>query len=319
MPCSDYPNLPCWHCGKRHCCGKYEGPRTLDCGVLPPPVEVDPYHLVGGPRDVTPPQRHYPDYGHMDKLPPIWGTKLPEFETYRPWAVNPNGIIGQTHNMTLADVCAAYNFEELALSDYPIWKEERRPWLNERIIYHFWMREIRGETPAQFIRFISRHMHEVMPTCNVIFASLEDVTPEKIRNDTDMWTTTGFVGNVTMADVAGTKTQNVTNTENSSTSISSTNPLQSRVLHAESDYYDTGSKTDSTGTTTSKGQTDSTDDQSTDTKNDTTNHQAGYGSRSLSQAVTEWYNGVNNALLIVLNDLESCFSQLYTDHMNTLY
>lgn len=319
MACSDYPNLACWHCGKRGNCGKYEGPRVAPCGVLPPPVEVDPYHLVGGPEDVTPAQRHYPDYGTMDKLPPIWGTQLPAFETYRPWAVNPNGIIGQTHNMTLADVCAAYNFEELALGDYPIWDESKRSWLNERIMYHFWMREIRGETPAQFMRFISRHMHEIMPTCNVIFASLENVTPEIIRNNTDYWQTSDFTGNVVGNDTANSTSNTKATTNQTSTSISSTNPLQSAVLHAESKYYDSGTKTDGTSNSTSDTTSHSTDDTTQDTKNNTINHDAGYQNRSLSETVTEWLNGVNNALLIVLNDLESCFSQVYTDHMNSLY
>lgn len=311
--------MPCWHCGRRGNCGKYEGPRIAPCGVLPPPVEIDPYHLVGGPKDVTPEQRHYPDYGTMDKLPPIWGTELPKFETYRPWAVNPNGVIGQTHNMTLADVCEAYNFEDLALGDYPIWDESKRSWLNERIIYHFWMREIRGETPAQFMRFISRHMHEIMPTVNVIFASLADVTPDAIRNDTNFWRTSDFTGNVVGNDTAQSETNSESNVVSSSVSIASSNPLQSKVLHDESDYYDSGSKTDGTSTSTSTTKSNSTDDTTQDTKNNTTDHDAGYTGRSLSKAVTEWFNGVNNALLIVLNDLESCFSQLYTDHANTMY
>lgn len=293
------------------CCGPYAPPSYRTCRQGVPPMEADPYHVPGGPRNVGPQERLTYPLPEMPPLPAIWGARLPAYQTYRPWAVNPNGIIGQTHNMTLADVMAAYNFEELALAEYPIWNEDRRAWLNARITDHFYMREIRGETAAQFIWFVRRHMNEAMPTINPVFAALENVTPEDLIRNIDYGFTSNQVGNAT-----GNATSSAdSTTTSSSTSIASTNPLQSKVLHAESDYYDTGSKSDSTSDTRSTSASDS----KSDTTNDTTQRTRGYNGRTLAQSTSEWIRSVNNALLLVLAELEPCFSQLWYDHSNMLY
>lgn len=280
------------------------------CCWPPPPVECDPYHMPGGPQDQTPAKRTYP-MESMAPLPAIWGARLPKYETYRPWAVNPNGIMGQTHNMTLADVMAAYDFEGVALAEYPIWNEDKRSWLNARIEDHFYMREIRGETPAMFMWFIRRHMNEAMPMINVVFAALEDVTPEDLINNIDYGFTSGTTGNQN----ANSTSESDSTTTSESVAIASTNPLQSKVLHSESDYYDTGSKTDTTSETKTTGKTGTT----ADSKSDTTQRTQGYNGRTLPQSTTEWVRSINNALLLVFAELEPCFSQLWCDHANTLY
>lgn len=296
-------NRQCGSCSYRGTCAsdanQWSPPRTYPCGVTPPPVECDPYHIPGGPKDVTPAIRTYP-MPPMEPLPGIWGARLPAYETYRPWSQGPNAIVGQTYNMTLADVIAAYpNFDDLALADYPIWDDTKRSWLNERIHEHFWLREIRGETPANFIRFIHRHMDEGMPPINVIFASLEDLTPDKLRSDNDYTSDTTNDGESSGTTKASSETQ----------AVSSSNPLQSVVLQPESNYYDQGSKTDGSSTTTTTGTN----------KGSASTHTHGYNSRSLSSTITEWATGVNNALLLVFAELEPCFSQIWNDHSNDLY
>ena len=86
------------------------------------------------------------------------------------YQVNPAIGIGQQYNMTLYDVLN-YGYD-LGLADYPIWDESKRQWLNDLIVNHFMWREIRGETPYQFIYFLNRRMVEHMPTLNPIFATL---------------------------------------------------------------------------------------------------------------------------------------------------
>lgn len=343
-----------------------------------PPVEVDPWHVPGGPEDQTPRLRSYP-MGPMPRLPGVWGARLPEYETYRPYAQFPNGIVGQTFEMTLADVWYAYeSIEPRYASRYsylrdvrdgghdPRWwpkyragvddggvivtepgflsrafrgvhawstpdgdapdpgflpmawpdfydllgvptddvrggaeysdsSEAHRWWLEQRILERFWLREIRGETPAQFLIFLHRHLAQQMPSLNPVFESLENVSRDDLMGNNDLTTD-------------GTSSSNGASTRDTSqTSISSTNPLQSKVLHSESDYYDAGQKADAT-----EG-VKSTDDGRTQT------HARGYSGRSLSQGVTEWALGVNSALTLLYSDLEDCFSQLYTDHSIDLY
>lgn len=59
------------------------------------------------------------------------------------------------------------------MSDYPIWDERKRDWLNERIFEHFAYREIAQETPAKHLFYLRRTMHEMMQSVNHMFRALD--------------------------------------------------------------------------------------------------------------------------------------------------
>lgn len=52
---------------------------------------------------------------------------------------------------------------DIGLKDYPIWDEEHRKVLNDKIIKHYWFREIGSETPGRFKFYLNRTMEEIMP------------------------------------------------------------------------------------------------------------------------------------------------------------
>lgn len=60
---------------------------------------------------------------------------------------------------------------DLAMKDYPIFDEEYRAQLNNKIFEHFWFREIGLETAALFKRFLNRKMNEIMPYYNQLYKS----------------------------------------------------------------------------------------------------------------------------------------------------
>lgn len=60
---------------------------------------------------------------------------------------------------------------DLGLSIYPIFDEDYRPVLNNKIIEHYAFREIGLETPAQFARFMARKMGEIMVYYNQLYKS----------------------------------------------------------------------------------------------------------------------------------------------------
>lgn len=60
---------------------------------------------------------------------------------------------------------------KLALDSYPIWDEEYRPYLNQKIIDHYYFREIGQETPDRFNFFLRRKMNEIMPYYNKLYES----------------------------------------------------------------------------------------------------------------------------------------------------
>lgn len=218
----------------------------------------------------------------------------------------PTRVGGQVGNMTLYDVLD-YGYD-LGLADYPIWDEGKRKWLNDRIIDHFMLREIGCETPTQFIFYLNRKMREKMPPINTVFAYLETVTPERIE-------LTNQFENNTLGTVDQTATGNVTGTTDTTGeghSYTSTNPRQTMVGKDATAYYDAGTFTDST----------SHNEQSQDSKNDSNSQSTGkQDGRSKAilptDATNKWWLGINNALELVFDALEPCFSHIWTDHFNT--
>ena len=60
---------------------------------------------------------------------------------------------------------------DLELDEYPIYSESYRTTLNQRILDHFWLREIGAETPARFRHFLKSTMNEIMPYFNKLYLS----------------------------------------------------------------------------------------------------------------------------------------------------
>lgn len=58
---------------------------------------------------------------------------------------------------------------DIGLKDYPIWDEDYRNILNDKIIKHYWFREIGAETPGLFTFWLNRTMHEIMPYYNQLY------------------------------------------------------------------------------------------------------------------------------------------------------
>lgn len=58
-----------------------------------------------------------------------------------------------------------------ALNQYPIFNEEYRLLLNDKIINHFWFREIGTDAPDKFNFYLKRKMAEIMPLYNKLYES----------------------------------------------------------------------------------------------------------------------------------------------------
>lgn len=79
----------------------------------------------------------------------------------------------------------ASTYKKIGLDSYPIFDESYRDGLNNKIIDHFYFREIGFETVALFARFMRRTMNEIMPYYNKLYESeLIKIDPTR---DVDMW------------------------------------------------------------------------------------------------------------------------------------
>ena len=64
-------------------------------------------------------------------------------------------------------------YKYIGLDKYPIYNEDYRIKLNDKIIDHFYFREIGFETAAQFSWYMRRTMNEIMPKYNKLYESIE--------------------------------------------------------------------------------------------------------------------------------------------------
>lgn len=58
---------------------------------------------------------------------------------------------------------------DIGLRDYPIWDEDYRGILNQKLIDHYYMYEIGAETPELFKFYLNRTMNEIMPYYNELY------------------------------------------------------------------------------------------------------------------------------------------------------
>lgn len=266
---------------------------------------------------------------------------------------------GQVFNMTLQDVID-YGYD-IGLDDYPVWEDPdpenpttdaaKRTWLNQRIMEHFIMREIRSETPASFILWLNRTMHEVMPLINPLFEKIWFANYDSLRGgwyeDRRTTSSSRTTDDVDTTETSTTETDETSSetstdeTEDSSTvtgttaseAYSSTNPRQTMVGKTAANYYDSGTKTSGTSTTTSASEGTSehtgTGSSSVDTEGTLDRSVSGVGTRA--ETVTETKSGYDGSMLswfaewtrlsmsplqMLFDRLEPCFCQLVTDHFN---
>lgn len=182
----------------------------------------------------------------------------------------------------------------LNLTVYPIFDEAYRESLNEKIIAHFYFREIGQETPDRFNYMLARRMNEIMPYYNQLYkseamaASLDPLSTDKItttyteERDKGTDETTGTVGKQTGSATEDTTTTeageaNSTGTHVKSTSHNTDNifsdvPSSQLPTSLQNGYYTTRNIT-----------TDSGSEDSTDTvKNTTTQTDTVEASRTLA-------------------------------------
>lgn len=110
------------------------------------------------------------------------------------------------------------NFD-IGLKDYPIFDENYREPLNQKIINHYYFREIGFETAELFKRYLNNTMREIMPYYNQLFKSeLLEFNPfynvdKTVTSDKNNNSVSDFVGNISgkntqTADTENTQTNN---------------------------------------------------------------------------------------------------------------
>lgn len=104
-------------------------------------------------------------------------------------------------------------YSEVGLADYPIFEETHRKVLNDKIIRHYYTREIGAETVARWRMFVRDAMHLIMPYYNQLYESellalgMEPLGDRNLSHVEHAWGTAENMGSGTTE--SSTDTQNV--------------------------------------------------------------------------------------------------------------
>lgn len=104
--------------------------------------------------------------------------------------------VGASHTEENWPLCYA----AVGLDDYPIFDETHRAILNNKIIRHYYMREIGAETSGRFRLFVRDAMHLIMPYYNQLYESeliakeLKPLSDKGVKNTEHSWGTASNSG-----------------------------------------------------------------------------------------------------------------------------
>lgn len=219
---------------------------------------------------------------------------------------------------------------DLGMREYPIFDEQYREPLNNKIIEHFWFREIGLETPQLFKRFLNRRLNEIMPFYNQLYKSclleydplsnysLTSVTSHTSQNEVER----------TAAHVDTSNTSGETKTTNDSDSharnlVSTTPQMQ---LSGREDYASNITESDSTAKTgnlteqdaTTKTDATDTSKDSANARDDGTSKVTGLSGVLAADALERYRSTLLNIDMMVIEELQDLFMGLYTDYFNAL-
>lgn len=213
---------------------------------------------------------------------------------------------------------------DLGLKDYPIFDESYREQLNNKIIQHYYFREIGFETEALFKNRLNQKMNEIMPYYNQIYESsklkidplstidLEEVFSRKSKTTGEGTSSTSGTGN-------NTNNFNSTDTTDYGKISKFSDIAQAQTTPNEilNDKYLTSATVDdgqdkNTNTGTNTSQTESTTSgTSTDKRNldeDTTLTRKGNnGTASESELLNMYRETFLNIDMMIIDDLDELF------------
>lgn len=216
-------------------------------------------------------------------------------------------------------------YRKLGLDSFPIFDESYRHTLADKIINHYYVREIGFETVALFAWYMRQTMWEIMPYYNKLYEAIELVTDplidykrdynedwnvknddtEKQNYDNTRNTVTNSTGNTSSSDENIYQDTPMTMLDNPSP-----NPVE-RKQYATNVTYDNGN-TDSTSSTDTKNTLTGADTLSKDKNEDGLRNKHITGiNRSQADLLDEYAKKMLNIDVMIINELKDLFMALW--------
>ena len=212
----------------------------------------------------------------------------------------------------------------LSVDYYPIYDENHRAELNEKIIRHYALREIGQETAQQFIFYLGVTMAEIMPYFNERYRTLDmEYNP---LDSMDM-TTDSASGSESQSSGKASSTQDSTSSSTSRSDNSSTTTSKSfdsdvpqtgvqgdfarYASHANESQADSSGTASSSQDSTSHTAAHSTTDYQHDSSNSTGKSHVSGRSQSAMSLIQEYRQAIINVDMEIVRSLEPCFMQVW--------
>lgn len=240
---------------------------------------------------------------------------MSKYTTQLRWIVEQ---IGQGLDVPEGQEYANAVYKYIGLSKYPIFDESYRPHLNDKIIDHYFFREIGQETAAQFAQMMKRTMQEIMPKYNRLYNAIEtdlnhplsDFTRHRNIDEDYTSEVDGTTGSQSSGTSSATSTDHNRNvfqdTPMSLLSNDGSPSIEDMDYATNVTYNDSNGST--SGTTSSTNSGTSTSDR-TDNK---VREEDEYGrNKSLAFLINEYAEKFIDIDVLIINDLEDLFFKLW--------
>lgn len=207
-----------------------------------------------------------------------------------------------THTMSLHRAIDLAPNGNIGLNSYPIWSEDYRPTLNQKIIDHYINREIAHESLPIFTQKMRVTMGEIMPYYNQLYASTQIVF--------DPLSTVDFrtISSTETDQTSGSKTVAESLSDNTATSRNVTQDTPQTMLSDDEDYAsgaaDSLAKSASTGS--------ATDDTTAEAKGTMAGDTRMFGYQGVaSDLLMRYRESLINIDLMIITALEPMFFQVF--------
>lgn len=205
--------------------------------------------------------------------------------------------------------------------NFPIFDEAYRTTLEKKILKHYYTREICEETVGLWKLRLDTRMNEIMPYYNQLYMSeLLDFNPlythnlTRTKNGTQNNKNTGTVESTSHSETVGSGVG-----ENTSTSVDKySDTPQGALTNVENGTYLTNARIVNDNANSSSSSENTSDNsgsvQSSGTSDTTENYLesvVGYDGRSASKLLKDYRDTFLNIDIMVINDLEDLFMQLW--------
>lgn len=198
------------------------------------------------------------------------------------------------------------NFD-FQLTDYPIFDENYRSVLNQKILYHYYENEIGFETAPLFRFYLKQKLNEIMPYYNELYKAQTKL----INNDL-------LLNNVNLTEKleGSNKTETLSNSKSTNNGTSKNKNLYQDTPQGTISQTDIDSQTWATNLTLDKNETNNTINDTNSSSGSGTNNYiktiiGNNGGKFNIDILNDIKNNLMNIDLMIIDDLNELFMQIF--------